>query len=131
MKKVYYLPTIGKQDDFKKEYFPEDYIPQPTKFGSKYDRNYDHSKCPAWTEWGKNTWVFYQPFDLGMCYKSDDKYLETNLPQQLFDEFFNLTPNWLNGELPEIQYNYGHALWTRDKDVWVEQYHHHYIPSNG
>lgn len=124
MKKVYYLPTIGSKDDFKKEYFPPDYIPEPKKFGSKYDRNYDHAKCPAWSEWGKNVWVFHQPFDIGMCYRSETKYLETNLAQELFDEFFMLSPRWLNGEYPEIQYNYGHALWTREKDVWVEQMPH-------
>ena len=124
MKNVYYLPTIGEQEDFKKEYLPPDYTPEPTKFGSKYDRNYSHAKGPAWSEWGKNTWIFYQPFDLGMLYKSTDKYLDTNLAQPIFDEFFNLAPNWLDGELPEIQFNYGHALWTRDKDVWVEQIPH-------
>lgn len=127
MKKVYYLPTIGANDSFQKEYFPEDYIPAPKKFSSGYDRNYSHAKCPAWKEWGKNIWVFYQPFDLGMIYKSETKYLETNLPQEMFDEFFLQTPNWLDGELPEIQFRYGWCFWTKEKDVWIEQLPHFQI----
>ena len=96
----------------------------PTKYGKGYDRNYSHAKCPAWKEYFKNTWVFYQPFDLGMYYNSNDKYLQTNLAQEIFDEYFLLASNWLDGELPEIQFKLGTALWTRDNDVWVEQVPH-------
>tara|TARA_B100000003_G_scaffold193313_1_gene193639 strand:- start:1196 stop:1903 length:708 start_codon:yes stop_codon:yes gene_type:complete len=123
MKKVYYFPSIGN-DDFSKEHLPPDYMITPTKYGKGYDRNYSHAKCPAWKEYFKNTWVFYQPFDLGMYYNSNDKYLQTNLAQEIFDEYFLLASNWLDGELPEIQFKLGTALWTRDNDVWVEQVPH-------
>ena len=88
MKNVYYLPTIGSKKILKR-IFTTRLHPEPTKFGSKYDRNYSHAKCPM-VRVGKNTWIFYQPFDLGMLYKSTDKYLDTNLAQPIFDEFFNL-----------------------------------------
>ena len=35
-----------------------------------------------------------------------------------------LGDNWLNGQYPEIQMKYAMSVWTKDKDVWIEQIPH-------
>ena len=129
MKKVYWSYSIG--EDPTTDPLPEDYVESPKKFKSGYDTRYDHSKCPAWKEWGKNTWIISQPFDIGIHYNSKDKYLQTNLNQNAFDEYFHLADTWLNGEYPEIQMKYNLSLWTRDKDVWIEQVPHPLLSRHG
>lgn len=128
MKKVFYQykigPNIYEMDDWSHQLFPPDFYEKPIKSLSHADRNYAHAKCPAWKEWHKNTWVVTQQFDLGIEYISEEKRLETNLSQAIFDEYFMLAPDWLDGKYPEIQFKYAHTFWTEEKDVWIEQIGH-------
>ena len=121
MKTVYWSYSIGDNID---DTLPSDYVPELIPYRKGYDPRYDHSKCPAFKEYTKNMWLIRQPFDLGMIYKSEDKYLQSNLGQFAFHNYFHMGEKWLDGEYPELQMKYVLSLWTEDKDVWVEQVPH-------
>ena len=121
MKKVYWSYSIGDNID---DALPVDSVPSLEKYRKGYDMSYDHAKCPAFMEYTKNMWLVRQPFDFGITYKTADKYLESNLNQQAFDDYVHLGENWLSGTYPEIQMKHLLSLWTKDKDVWVEQIPH-------
>ena len=111
-------------DEGELDFFPEDYFEEPTPALKGYPADYKHSKCPAFKEYYKNTWVMRQSFPLGILYKSTEQYLETNLAQDIFDEYFMLGDGWTDGEYPEIQFKQGYCFWTEDTDVWIEQFQH-------
>ena len=113
--KVYWSYKIGEDG----AQFPPEFVGAPKKYLVGYDNSYDHSKCPAFKEYYKNTFVIEQPFDLGIKFK--DNRLETNLPQKAFDQYFHLSETWLEGEYPEIQMMFNWFFWTKKKDVWIEQ----------
>ena len=131
MKKVNYFSTIGFSGDTDEEYLPPDYIIHPKKWIGEQDRNYFHNKCPAWKEWGKNTWIVYQQFDLEFEYISEEKRIITNLTQENFDNYFWLQEHWLDGEHPTIQLRDTYLFWTKNKDVWIEQIPHPLISRQG
>ena len=128
-KKIFYNYVMGGSeesflDEGELDFFPEDYFEEPTPALKEYDPDYRHSKCPAFKEYYKNTWVMKQCFPLGMLYKSADQYLETNLGQDVFDEYFMVGDGWLDGTHPEVQFKQGYCFWTEDSDVWIEQFQH-------
>ena len=89
-KKIFYNYVMGGSeesflDEGELDFFPDDYFEEPTPALKEYDPDYRHSKCPAFKEYYRNTWVMKQCFPLGMLYKSADQYLETNLGQDVFD----------------------------------------------
>ena len=51
MKTVYWQLTLGDTID---QSIPIDYIDPPERFAKNYDMGYEHAKCPAWKEYGKN-----------------------------------------------------------------------------
>ena len=53
MKTVYWSFSLG---DTLEQTLPTDYTDPPEKFGKDYDKGYQHAMCPAWKEYGKNTW---------------------------------------------------------------------------
>ena len=118
MKKAYWSYKIGEDNN----QFPPEFYEPPKLYKSGYDMRYDHAKCPAWKKWTDNTWMVTQPFDLGFKFK--DKTIESNLTQAAYDDYFMLGDNWLNGQYPEIQMKYAMSVWTKDKDVWIEQIPH-------
>ena len=120
MKKVYWGYSID--DDGNQ--FPDDFIEVPKKFRSGYDSRYDHSKCPAWKKWTENCWTVTQPFTVGMRCDTKAGKLGTDLTQKAYNQYFHLGENWLKGQYPEIQMKYSMLLWTKEKDVWVEQIPH-------
>ena len=115
--KVYWSYKIGEDGD----QFPPEFVGAPKKYLVGYDNSYNHSKCPAFKEYYKNTFVIEQPFDLGIKFK--DNRLETNLPQKAFDQYFHLSETWLDGEYPEIQMMFNWFFWTKKKDVWLSLIH--------
>ena len=128
-KKVYYNYVMaGSEESFldpkETDFFAEDYFEPPSPALKGYDMGYRHAKCPAWKEYYKNTFALHQTFPLGIKYRSADKYLESNLAQDCFDQYFMLGDGWLDGEHPEIQFKQGYCFWTEDKDVWIEQFQH-------
>jgi len=133
MKKINYFSTIGF--DFNptegEEYLPPDYDIPPKKCIVEQDKNHMYSKCPALKEWGKNTWIVYQPFDIEIEYISAEKRLIGNLNQENFNTFIHLPPYWLDGEHPNVQFNHAYLFWTKEKDVWVEQVTHPLISRYG
>ena len=90
-------------DEGELDFFPDDYFEEPTPALKGYP-DYKHSKCPAFKEYYKNTWVMKQCFPLGILYKSPEQYLETNLAQDVFDEYFMLGDGWTDGINPEVQF---------------------------
>jgi len=120
VKKVYWSYRIGEGQET--DPFPPEYVNPPTKYRVGYDMKYDHAKCPAWKKWSDNCWMVDQPFDLGFKIKNNT--IETNLSQASYEDYFHLGENWLSGSLPEIQMKYTMSLWTKDKDVWIEQIPH-------
>ena len=84
--------------------------------------DYVHNLCPAWSEWGKNTWTVYQPFDFEFEYISKEKKIVSNL-----DDYLWCAPKWLSGKYPVPQFNLSYFFWTDDKDVWIEQNHHPHL----
>ena len=132
MKKVNYFSTIGFDNGgYHEEYLPSDYIISPKKWIGEQGKDYFHNKCPAWKEWGKNTWIIYQPFDIEFEYVSEEKRIITNLTQESFDTYFWLQKHWLDGELPTVQLVNPYLFWTNEKDVWVEQTAHPLISRYG
>ena len=129
MKKVKYFSTIGFGGD--EEYLPPDYLIAPKKCISEQDKNHMYSKCPALKEWGKNTWIVYQPFDIEIEYISAEKKLIGNLSQESFDNYIRLESCWLDGKHPNVQFNNFYLFWTKEKDVWVEQIPHPLISRQG
>tara|TARA_B100000927_G_scaffold271712_1_gene248835 strand:- start:603 stop:1346 length:744 start_codon:yes stop_codon:yes gene_type:complete len=128
-KKIFYNYVIGGSeesflDEGELDFFADDYFEAPTPALKDYPSSYTHSKCPAFKEYYKNTWVMRQSFPLGLLYNSAENYIETNLSQKLFDEYFILGDDWEKMEHPEIQFNQGYCFWTEDKDVWIEQFQH-------
>ena len=121
MKTVYWSFSLGEAID---QVIPTDYTDPPEKFEKNYDMGYEHTKCPAWKEYGKNTWLVRSPFDIKFTVESQTKIIHSTLnPEaqfQVFDQMFN----WYDNEYPEIQLKYLLSLWTKDKDVWVEQVPH-------
>tara|TARA_B100000965_G_scaffold110058_1_gene90931 strand:+ start:184 stop:897 length:714 start_codon:yes stop_codon:yes gene_type:complete len=126
MKKINYFSNIGFQDGLEFEsYLPSDYILPPKKWIGEQEKNALYTKCPAWKEWGKNTWIMYQQFDIEFEYISAEKRIISNLvEQQSFDNYFWVHPDWLDGEHPSIQLKDIYIYWTKEKDVWVEQIPH-------
>jgi len=129
MKKVKYFSTIGFGGD--EEYLPPDYLIAPKKCIIEQDKNHMYSKCPALKEWGKNTWIVYQPFDIEIEYVSAEKRLIGNLSQSAFDNYIHLASYWLDGKNPNVQFNDFYLFWTEEKDVWVEQIPHPLISRQG
>ena len=126
-KKIYYNYVMGGNEESfydrkETDFFPPDYFEEPTPALKGYDMRYRHAKCPAWKDYLKNTWIIKQTLPLGMTFKSEYKYLSTNLAQDIFDQFFMLGDGWLDGEYPEVQFKQGYCFWTEDKDVWIEQF---------
>ena len=92
-------------------------------------------KCPAVTEWYKNTWVIHQPFDTRLIYNSKDHTLQTNASQ-----LFDLRPVRKASEnkiiedtsiphederfFPEAQFHAGYLFWTKEKNIWIEMLPH-------
>ena len=131
MKKVNYFSTIGDDDEYK-DYLPTDYIIPPKKWLGEQGKNYYHNKCPAWKEWGKNTWIVYQQFDIEFKYVSAEKRVTCgSVNQRVFDNYFSLKGEWLYGEHPTIQLRDRYLFWTKEKDVWVEQTAHPLISRYG
>ena len=129
IKKIYYNYMIGGDtnslwNDVETESFPPDYFEEPIPALKGYDVNYRHAKCPAWKEYYINTWILKQSFPLGLRYKSEEKFLGSNLGQTEFDSYFELDKRWLDGEYPEVQLHHQYCFWTEDSDVWVEQFPH-------
>ena len=131
MKKINYFSTIGFNSEIDEEYLPPDYIIHPKKWIGEQGKNYFHNKCPAWKEWGKNTWIVYQQFDLEFEYISEERRIITNLTQESFDTYFWLQKQWLDGEHPTIQLRDTYLFWTKEKDVWIEQIPHPLISRYG
>ena len=131
MKKVNYFSTIGFNGATNEEYLPPDYLIAPKKCISEQDKNHMYSKCPALKEWGKNTWIVYQPFDIEIEYVSAEKRLISNLSQSAFDNYIHLASYWLDGKNPNVQFNDFYLFWTEEKDVWVEQIPHPLISRQG
>ena len=123
MKKISYCSTIGFEFE-EEEYLPPDYTIPPKKWIEEQDRTSVYSQCPAWKEWGKNTWIVYQPFDIQIKYISEDKRLVANLGQENSNTYINVPPYWLDGEHPNIQLRNVYLFWTKEKDVWIEQIAH-------
>ena len=126
MKKAYWSYSIGTRDKTK---FPSDWYEEPKQFRSGYDSRYLHAKCPAWKKWGDNTWLVTQPFDLKFkvitnAVYEENKFIESNLLPPVHEDYFILGNQWLAGEYPEIQMKYVMNVWTKDKDVWIEQVPH-------
>ena len=131
MKKVNYFSTIGVDGDKDVEYLPSDYLIPPEKRIVEVDKNHMYSKCPALKEWGKNTWIVYQPFNIEIEYISAEKRLIGNLVQSAFDNYIHLESYWLDGKNPNVQFNDFYLFWTEEKDVWVEQIPHPLISRYG
>lgn len=121
MKKVYWSLTLGDTID---QVLPPDYTDPPEKFATGYDVRYEHAKCPAWKEYGKNTWLIKSPFDIKFKVDQLSNRIETNLRPEAQFQLIDQMPNWNDAEFPEIQLKYLLSLWTKDKDVWVEQVPH-------
>ena len=92
-------------DEGELDFFPDDYFEEPTPALKGYRPDYRHSKCPAFKEYYKNTWVMKQSFPLGILYKSTEQYLETNLGQDVFDEYFMLGDGWTDGDIQRYNSN--------------------------
>ena len=74
-KKIFYNYVMGGSeesflDEGELDFFPDDYFEAPTPALKDYPATYRHSKCPAFKEYYKNTWVMKQCFPLGMLYLS-------------------------------------------------------------
>ena len=59
-----------------------------------------------------------------MQYDDKTRSLKTDMNQNAYEEYFHIGERWTEGEYPEVQMQYVHSFWTRDKDVWVEQIPH-------
>ena len=72
--------------------------------------------------WSNNVWTFRQPFDIEFWFDSSSNGLRTNgLQQNEFGRYVHASPDWLAGEFPVIQLNWGALFWTNEKNVWIEQ----------
>ena len=131
MKRINYFSTIGFDSPIDEDYLPPDYIIHPKKWLGEQGKNYMYNKCPAWNEWGKNTWIVYQPFDLEFEYISEEKRIISNLPQGSFDQYFWMNKEWLTGEFPTIQLKDIYLFWTKEKDVWIEKIPHPLLSRRG
>ncbi len=121
MKTVYWSLSLGDAVD---QVIPTDYTDPPERFAKDYDMGYEHAKCPAWKEYGKNTWLVRSPFDLKFTVESQTKIIHSALRPEAQFQIFDQMQNWYDNEYPEIQLKYLLSLWTKDKDVWVEQVPH-------
>ena len=100
MKKINYFSTIGDNDEYK-DYLPTDYIIPPKKWLGEQGKNYYHNKCPAWKEWGKNTWIVYQQFDIEFKYVSAEKRVTSgSVNQRVFDNYFSSLKKLAHLKLP-------------------------------
>jgi len=127
--KIFYNYAIG---DFPNDvdFFADDYFLKPEKYA--INKNYDHARCPAFKEYYKNTFTIFQQFPINFEYDLDTQYLRTDLRRQSeFDQYFELTSGWLNGEKPTIQVKNQFLFWTKEKDVWIEQIPHHSLSEKG
>jgi len=130
VKKVFWDYNIGNDCTNERDTkFPDDFHATPKKFRGGYGTGYDHTKCPAWKKWGDNTWLVTQPFDLKFkvitnAVYEENKFIESNLLPPVHEDYFILGNQWLAGEYPEIQMRYVMNVWTKDKDVWIEQVPH-------
>ena len=132
MKKVKYFSTVGMHDNIDEEFLPPDYMIFPQKSQLELDTKSRYSKCPALKEWGKNTWIFYQPFDLEFKYISArQQVISNNLHTEVFNNYIYIEPSWLDGKNPNIQLNTVNYFWTDEKDVWIEQIPHPLISRYG
>jgi len=121
MKTVYWSFSLG---DTLEQTLPTDYTDPPEKFGKDYDKGYQHAMCPAWKEYGKNTWLVKSPFDIKFTVESQTKIIHSPLTPEAKYSLIDQPPDWFDNEYPEIQFKYLLSLWTKDKDVWVEQVPH-------
>tara|TARA_B100000287_G_scaffold408963_1_gene435862 strand:+ start:558 stop:1253 length:696 start_codon:yes stop_codon:yes gene_type:complete len=128
VKKAYWGYTIGDREDVN---FPDEFYEPPKKFRSGYDQHYDHVKCPAWKKWGDNCWVVEQPFSVGMKVDTKEKRFGTDLTQKAYENYFHLGDNWLKGKYPEVQMKLSLQVWTKEKDVWIEQIPHPLLARHG
>jgi hypothetical protein len=123
--KIFYNYSLGSFEKENVNCLPEDYFIEPKRYTADYDSGYQHSRCPAWKEYYKNTFTLYQQFPLKIKYDSDAKFLNTNLLlQNSFDRYFKIHNDWINGKYPEFQMILSFVFWTEEKDIWIEQLHH-------
>ena len=98
---------------------------------------HEHLKCPAVTEWYKNTWIISQPFDMTLRYNSQDHKIESNIgdmldlrpickpnDKNLIKETEALNQEDKNNFYPEIQFKSGYIFWTKFPQIWIEMIPH-------
>jgi hypothetical protein len=130
--KVFYDYSIGSFDPENRNCLPEDYFISPQKYTSDYDSRYQHSKCPGWKEYYKNTFTLYQQFPLKIKYNSNSNFLNADFNSQSnFDRYFQIHSDWNNGEFPEFQMLLSFLFWTEEEDLWIEQIPHSSLTSKG
>lgn len=112
-----------------------DIFDQITYSKSLIDQRHEHLKCPAVTEWYKNTWIIHQPFDIKLIYHSKEHKIDTNA-NQLFDlrpvrkssEHNLIEDHTIPSEdinfFPEAQFHAGYLFWTKANNTWIEMLPH-------
>jgi len=103
---------------------PSDFFSPLTKSLSNYNNNnYEHFRCPAFKEWNKNMWVVNQPFDITFSYDNQSRIINHEAIGDPLKDYFFVHQNKDN-IYPEVQFEYQILFWTKEKNVWVELYHH-------
>lgn len=77
------------------------------------------TKCPAYRQWAKNTFVVPVPFDFEIKTRSDYAGITVSNEAWLPYIWLNDLSDWANTRAPIIQLLFGFVFWTEQPDVWL------------
>jgi hypothetical protein len=116
--KIFYNYSLGSFEKENVDCLPEDYFIEPKRYTADYDSGYQHSRCPAWKEYYKNTFTLYQQFPLKIKYDSDAKFLNTNL---LLQDSFDRVSGTFPLSVWERPLNLGVLLRKPDEEISLDR----------